>query len=275
MSIPTRPPLTHRLRPIAEGLAGVAIDIDALDRPAFRRRDPRTGATRRASKPDNPGTGVIRLGRVHPNMHLTNVYGAVEQLRDGDVAVFSVMDSETIDALRQIHDSHGQRGEHRVNHAFDDPRMDAATFYHTFYRAALQIADSVDRLTTVVHCQAGMNRSCASIVFFAILRAFWRSGSQDTTKFLSRGDFGSGRNFRLDKLIAYIRDVNRIGRYEVLTNKTFVAMLKQARDFEFVIHQPQNARMLALREGGRIKDVARVFAWFVDKRNAHRRNRSL
>lgn len=257
---------------VADGLAGTVVHVSDNGIPTFLKKNHATGEDAEVAQPADEGAGILRLDQIHPNMYLTNLSGAVEMLKGAtdDAAVFSILDLPTINMLTKIHRKRLSSGRvhHHVRDAMDTTQMEIDAFYKTFYFAARQIEQTIDSKATVVHCQAGMNRSCTAIIFFAILRAFDTEKLADGSE---TGRFGTGKDFNLKDMIQYTRVVNKIGRYPVLTNPLFVALLKHVRDFEQVLHLPINKKFLDARNKGRLDSIGKVFKNFVHNRTkAHR-----
>ena len=189
-------------------------------------------------RPERRGDAVLHLPLEHPNMYLTNVYGAhrLVRARGGNpkrtFVVFGVCDIGTVQELaKQAVDSRMVRYHGR--HSWDTDAMTAREFYTIFYDAARAIGVDISKRPVVTHCIAGMNRSSTAQLMFCILRAFnGEFGMRDGYDH----PFGSGLDFDIDSLIAYHKTANKAARLEVLTNPRFVQLLRSAAKFERALH---------------------------------------
>jgi hypothetical protein len=190
-------------------------------------------------QPRNPGTSAIWLPNIHPCLFLTNSIGAFRAARAAtNVQVVIAADSVTVGKV------HTETGGRRFRSIFasastypttvrsvivnDSTQIDPKEFYLRFYESGTNLLEAFEKtknVPVVVACAAGMNRSCTTIIFASIIRAF-QTPSPSFAKL-----FGSGPFFSVKNMVRHLREENEIGRYPVLTNLWFVELLERVHRY--------------------------------------------
>jgi hypothetical protein len=246
----------------------------------FLSADLASGQWRLVDQPQNPGTAAIWLPEIHPRLFLTNRVGAFRGARSGGGAsVVIAADPRTCSAVdptkkktrrkRTSAASAGSSTSFACVIVADSTGLDAETFFHKFFLSGSNVlkamGDGRDE-PVFVACAAGMNRSCTTIIFYMLLRAYL----QPQPWFAEA--FGSGPHFDVGRVVAYLRAENLVARYPVLTNLQFVEYLHEAAAFFAETMPSKNKKITAGPRGSRlvrdvrVRDAAATFAAFVQRR---------
>jgi hypothetical protein len=181
------------------------------------------------AKPDF--NALCHLPGVAPFLYVTSAAGAKLAARSAiestaELVIVSVCDAKTCADINRLVNKHASITHHAFVVANDDYNISPFDFVMTFYVHARNLAVVLQdqNKSVVVHCVMGMNRSCTTIVLAQIL--------------LGRKD--------VKNVVAYLKQVNKGCRLEVLENQAFVDNLVLFGEFAMLYGPSRDTTLKSL-----------------------------